>query len=177
MSEQRNDLLKVNRLKAGGIRPGARNLKLEPSAKLDGEDCYVVSGKHLEAEQVKLWISKQDYLIRQRISSSGSAADVAAEAQQMTDEQLEQALEEMGFPSTPEERAKTREHFKKDAEAMERMKMSGRSDEEHYTGISSPELKPSDFEFKPPDDKLPEAAGVQPWPYPSVLQKAPSTTK
>jgi hypothetical protein len=147
-------------------------LKLEPSAKLDGEDCYVIRGSALEAIRVTLWISRQDYLIRQYINSGGSAADVAAEAQQMTDQQLEQALKEMGLPSTPEDRAKTREQMKKDAEAMERMKMSGWSDEEHYTGISSPELKPADFEFKLPEDSV-----VQPCPYPSLLQKAPSTAK
>ena len=100
-------------------------LKFEPSAKLDGEDCYVIRGRTLEATRVALWISKQAYLIRQRIVSSETAADVAAEAQQMTDGQLEQALKEMGYPSTPEERAKAREQMKNDAEAMERMKILG----------------------------------------------------
>jgi HPt (histidine-containing phosphotransfer) domain-containing protein len=137
--------------------------ELEQSAKLAGEDCYVVSGRQLGTVQVTLWISQQDYLIRQCITSMGSAAAVAAEAQQMTDQQLEQALKEMGLPSTSEDRAKMRESMKNLAEAAETMKASSSRTCEHYTGISSPELKPADFVFKIPEDCM-----VVPWPPPGL---------
>ncbi len=73
--------------------------------KIDGDDCYIISGK-LANMKHKLWISKQTFLIRQK-QHIFNGEEIKPPS--LSDEDIKTSLKAMGKDTNPEEIAKMRE--------------------------------------------------------------------
>ncbi len=124
-----------------------KNPKIEKTEKIGDEDCYVLSGPSAISKKETFWISKTSYLIRKRYQSFEPPEE------EMTDEQLEEAIKGMGQEVTEESKKNKREWIENSRTTLKVMKMKG-SFTELYTNASSPELNKSDFKFALPEDSV-----------------------
>ncbi len=134
----------------GQLTPFSRlkDLQIENTETVEGEDCYVISGSSAISKKEILWISKESHLIRKYSRSLETPGGDAA-IPEMTDEQLEAGIKSLGQEVTEETKKNMREMMEKSRSMIKTMKMKGTSTELHAT-VSSPELNETDFQFSPP---------------------------
>lgn len=132
-----------------------KDAKIQTSEKVAGEDCYVISGPSEISKEETFWISKTSYLIRQyRRSFESPEKDAeAAEAAEVTDEQLEEALKAMGMDVTEASKQNMKEMMDKSSKMLENSDLKGFTTELHAS-ISSPELNKDDFTFALPNGTI-----------------------
>ena len=123
--------------------------KIEKIEKLDGEECYVVSGSSPISRKETFWISTRRLLILQFSRSLEPPAGRPAQ-QDLTDKELDEAIKGLGQEPTPEARATMKEILKQGQETLKNAKIKGTSCE-HHLKISSPQLSQADFQFKVPE--------------------------
>jgi hypothetical protein len=124
------------------------NPALQGIEKVGNEDCYVISGGSSVSKNETVWISRSKYLIR-KYSRSFDASS-GAKVPELTDEQLDTTIKNMGLADTPEARQNLKDQMKMAKNLFKDSKMHG-SFTETYDDISSPELKKEDFKFQLPD--------------------------
>lgn len=125
--------------------------KMEKIEKLDGEDCYVISGSSVISKKETLWISTKRFLILQwSRSHERPEGQVDVPEPEMTDQQLDEMLRMTGKKPTTESRAKMRDMMNRAREATKNVTIKGVSCERH-SRITTPELKTAEFEFKVPE--------------------------
>lgn len=123
--------------------------KIEKTAKVGEEDCYVISGASTISKMETFWISKSRYVIM-KYSRSLEPPDGGLAMPQMTDEELEEAIKGMGQEVTRESKQRMREMMKRSTDVLKAGKMKGSSTELHAE-ISSPELSKIVFQFALPE--------------------------
>lgn len=86
------------------------NLKLVRTEQVEGETCYVVEGAFAASAKQTLWISTKRQLIIQASHTLERPKDAKpVEIPEMTDEEIEQSLKEMGTEVTEESKKRVRE--------------------------------------------------------------------
>jgi peroxiredoxin/tetratricopeptide (TPR) repeat protein len=133
-----------------------KNPKIEKTEKIGDEDCYVLSGPSATSKKETFWISKTSYLIRKHYISLEPPGG-GSRVPEITDEQLEKSIKDMGQEVTEESKKNMRESIK-GSPMFKLMNMKGFSTELH-TNISSPELSKSDFKFALPEDSVLKDSG------------------
>ena len=123
--------------------------KIERTEKVEGEDCYLISGASTVSKKEAFWISKSTYLIL-KYRRSFEPPEGGRQMPEMTDEQLEEAIKGMGQEVTKESKKKMREVMAKSRTMLKTVKMKG-SSTELQANVSSPELNNSDFAFALPE--------------------------
>jgi len=123
--------------------------KIEKTEKIGDEDCYVISGSSVMSKKETLWISKSRNLIM-KYSRSLETPEKETEVPEMTDEQLEMAIEAMGQDVTEESKENMRKMMNSAKEMVKNIELKGSITESHNE-ISSPELDKSDFQYTPPE--------------------------
>jgi outer membrane lipoprotein-sorting protein len=124
------------------------NPQIEGGELVDGDDCYIISGSSTVSKKETFWISKTAHLIR-KYSRSLEAPEGGVKLPQMTDQQLDESIKAMGQQVTDATRQQMRDSMKKAQESLKTANLKGSSTEVHLK-INSPDLKDSDFDFKPP---------------------------
>ena len=120
----------------------------EADAEVDGEACYVVAGSSVISKREVLFVSKADFLIRRYDFSYEPPAAGRPVAPEMTDEQLDEALEAMGQELTDEARDRMREMMKTAMNAKTQ-EIKGGSVQIHRK-VSTTEVDAAEFKFVPP---------------------------
>ena len=126
------------------------DLKLAGTEKIEGEECYIISGTWVALRYV-LWVSTKRYLIiRQR--SSYESPQGAIEIPEMTDQQIEEGLRSMGQEVTKERIEAQRRIMMRAREASKSADLKRRSTVTGttYLNISFAEFSQKEFDFKPP---------------------------
>ncbi|NOY42390.1 MAG: DUF2092 domain-containing protein [Planctomycetes bacterium] len=126
-----------------------KNLKVEKTEVIEGEDCYVLTGSSEISAKETLWISKTSYLIRKYYRSLESP-EGGIVIPELSDEEIEEALEGMGQDVTEEGKRNLKEMMEKSRTMLVTEKLEGSSTELH-ANVSSPELDKSDLEFAVPE--------------------------
>lgn len=128
--------------------------KLEKVERIEGEDCYVISGASAISKKETFWISKSEYLIMKCCRSLELSERAMDEIDEMTDEELEETIKAMGQPvkeaSTGESKQKIRDLMGGSEATPGDSKMKASFTEVHKK-IASPELTKKDFTFTPPE--------------------------
>jgi hypothetical protein len=106
-----------------------KDLKVEKSEKIGGEDCYVISGTSLLTEREVLWVSKMTYMIKKYFWDP-DRLKVIQQNPTLTDERKEFKIK------------KYKEGYLLDLAP----------EFEIYTEISSPELREDDFNYTVPEN-------------------------
>jgi hypothetical protein len=122
--------------------------KLERMEEIGKEACFVISGASAISKKEAFWISKKSYLIKKYVRSLEAPAG-GRQMPDMTDEQLDEALKDMGQQVTKENRQKMREMIKIPRDVLKTKQMKGSSAEVHVKS-SSPKLKTKEFQFALP---------------------------
>jgi hypothetical protein len=134
-------------------KPGAaihlRDPKIEQIEKLDGEECYVITGSSPGIKKETFWISTKRFLILQ-FWRSFEPTEGGPDVSELTDQELDEALKGMGQEATPEARTKMKEMMKQSQKTIKNATIKGSSCE-HHLKISSTDLNMADFEFKVPE--------------------------
>jgi hypothetical protein len=120
--------------------------KLEDAEKVDGVECYVVSGASRESKKETVWIAKDSHLI---VKYSRSLEQPEGKIE-LTDEEAERMLKQMGQEATDENKAKVREMANRMRDAMRQMNVKGTLTETH-ADVASPKLKKEDFKYELPE--------------------------
>ena len=120
----------------------------EADAEVEGEACYVVAGSSVVSKREVLFVSKADFLIRRYEYSYEPPAAGRPVAPEMTDEQLDEALEAMGQELTDASRERMREMMKT-AMGAETPEIKGGS-VQIQRDVSTAEVDAAEFEFVPP---------------------------
>jgi len=123
--------------------------KLDGTEKVNGVECYVISGSSSASKKETLWIAKDGHVVVKHCRSL-EPPEGKLEMPEATDEQLEEALKRMGREVTDENKGQMREMMSRVRETMKGMKIKGTMTEVH-TGIGSPKLKEEDFEYELPE--------------------------
>ena len=123
--------------------------QIEMTEKVEGEDCYVISGSSSISKKEAFWVSKTSYLIKKYYRSLEPPEGGVA-IPKMTDEQLEEVIKGMGQEVTEESKKNIAEMMERSRTMLKTMKMTGSSTELH-TNVSSPELNKNDFKFALPE--------------------------
>jgi len=126
--------------------------KIETAEKIDGEECYVISGASFISQKETLWVSKSKHFLV-KYSRSLTPPDGGFKVPEMSDKQIEEAIRSLGLEVTEENKKNMREKMEESRKRMKNMKISGTSTE-IYSKISTPELKKEDFTFTPPKDAV-----------------------
>jgi len=121
---------------------------LEKIEKIEGGECYVISGSSTISKKETFWISKTRHLLV-KYCRSFEPPEGGIIIPEMTDEQLEEAIKAMGQKVTEESKEKMRNMMKMSEDTMKATKLKGTSTELHVK-ISTPELSKKDFEFTVP---------------------------
>ena len=126
--------------------------KIETTEKIDGEECYVISGSSLLSPKETFWISKSRQLIL-KCSRSLAPPEGGLKTPELTEKQFEEAIRGMGLAVTEENKKSMRERMAQSMKLLRTMKIRGTSTEVQRN-ISSPQLKKEDFAFTPPKDAV-----------------------
>lgn len=124
--------------------------KIEAAEKVEGEDCYVISGTSLISKKETWWISKSKHLIV-KYSRSLAPPEGGMKMPEFTDEQLEASIKSMGMKVTEESKKNMKEMMARSRDVFKNMKINGTSTEIQVK-ISSPDLSKKDFQYAPPKD-------------------------
>ncbi len=137
-----------------GVAPfsGLRESVIEKMEKVEGEECYVISGISATSRKETFWISKSSHLILKYSHSLDTSAEDTP-LPDSTDEELDEALKAMGQEPTEATRKSMRELMSSSQALFKNVKITGTSTETH-TNISSPVLSHMDFQFVPPNDAV-----------------------
>jgi hypothetical protein len=139
-------------LSASGSQPDPlsriQKTQIERTETFDGDPCYVISGPSTISKRETYWISKKSHLIR-KYSRSLEVPD-GAEMPEMSDAELEQAIEGLGEKVNEESKTKMRKMMAGARERIKAMNLKGTSTE-IYSSVSSPELDQDDFQYTPPE--------------------------
>jgi len=125
-----------------------KNLEIEKSEAIGGEDCYVISGSSDVSKKETIWISKSRSLILKYERSLASPAGGRV-IPDLSDADLEKAIRAMGQTVTDESKKQMRDMMQNAKNTLKNSDMSGLSTETHVD-ISSPNLTENDFHFAPP---------------------------
>jgi hypothetical protein len=128
------------------------NPQIEAGERIDGDDCYVISGSSTVSKNESFWISKATYMIKKYSRSLDPPAG-GFKITQMTDQQLDDAIKASGQEVTDATRQQMRDMIKKADQNMQTANLSGSSTEVQLK-ISSPDLKDADFAFNVPPDAV-----------------------
>lgn len=126
--------------------------KLTGSQKVEGEDCYVITGSSTISKTETFWIAKKAYLIR-KYSRSLERPEGGAKMPKMTDQQLEEAIKAMGQEVTEDRKEAMKKMMKQAEDSLKTAKLKGVSTELHAK-INAPKLKERDFAFTLPVDAV-----------------------
>ena len=121
--------------------------KVEGIGKINGEDCYVISGSSRFSKSIKYWISKSRFLILKHIRSLEYPAEKSKNI--ITDKEFDDILKKEGKVLSENLRSKLRESLKE----SENLHFKGVVTE-IYSNISSPKLESKDFHFQLPQGTL-----------------------
>jgi hypothetical protein len=138
--------------------------KLGGSERVEGEDCYVITGSTTTSKAETFWISKKTYLIRKH-SHSLEPPEGGAKRPKMTDQELEEAIKAMGQEVTEERKEALRKIMQQTRDYRKAAKPKGLWTE-LYTKIDAPKLKEADFVFAVPVGVL-----LKESPYEGILDK------
>jgi beta-lactamase regulating signal transducer with metallopeptidase domain len=122
--------------------------EIEQIEKIDGEDCYVISGASIISTKETWWISKSKHFIV-KYSRSLSRPEGGMKMPEQTDEQLEESLKRMGVKVTEESKKHMRDMLNRSRDVLNNNKLNGTSTEMQVK-ISSPDLSKKDFQYAPP---------------------------
>lgn len=125
-----------------------KDVKLVASEKIEGDDCYVLSGSSDVSKEESFWISKSNFLIRQ-YRHSLEAPEGGRGISEMDDAQLEESIKALGREVTKESKQEMKRLIEQSEELFAMTKIKGTSTE-IYREVSSPMLKREDFEFDLP---------------------------
>ncbi len=125
---------------------------MENTEKINGEECYVISGTSAMSKKETYWISKSTHFLM-KYSRSLAPPEGGLKVPEMSDAQLDQSVRGMGLEVTEENRKKVRQMMTRSRDLMKNMKLRGTSTE-LYTKISTPKLRKDDFLFVPPKDAV-----------------------
>jgi antitoxin component YwqK of YwqJK toxin-antitoxin module len=114
------------------------NPKIEGEQKINGENCYVISGTSKYSDSERLWISKSRFIIVKYSQSFDLAKGI-----KLTDKEIERIIKHMGKKSAEDFKKQIREDLNKSQQ------IQGVSTQ-IYNDISFPELNTKDFKFKLP---------------------------
>ncbi|MEW6306786.1 MAG: hypothetical protein AB1705_25250 [Verrucomicrobiota bacterium] len=117
-----------------------------PDESIENEACYVVEGWVAGSMQMRLWITKNGHLLKQRRHILGNTI----QAPPMTDNDIRQSLKAMNQEATPEAIQQMRKTME-NAMAMA-SQLKGSMTETHSDIRINQSLTPADLEFKPPPD-------------------------
>jgi len=143
-----------------------RNRKIMESVKIDGTDCFVLTGDAIVSKEIKIWIDKKTYLIRKVYASHEPSKDYKPETMfpSFTREEAKEILEEEGVNVTDEaitKLIKDNEEFKKefiDLTSKHSSKNAGGGRTIFYKNINIKfSSDKNDFSFKIPHDSKEEA--------------------
>ena len=126
--------------------------QIEMTQKVGEEDCYVISGPSSVSKKEAFWVSKTDYVIKKYYRSL-EIPEGGTLIPEMTDEQLEEAINAMGEEVTEESKKNMSEMMESSRTMLKTMKMKGSSVELH-TNVSSPQLDKRDFTFALPEGTI-----------------------
>ncbi len=126
-----------------------KNPQIGKNEEVGEEDCYVISGPSVISKKETFWISTSRHVIKKYYRSL-EPPEGGLQMPEMTDEQLEEAIEQMGEEVTEESKRNLRETIERSTTALKNQKMKGSLVELHEQ-ISSPELDKSDFTFSLPE--------------------------
>jgi len=126
-----------------------KNVQIEKSETLDGEDCYVISGSSTVSKKETFWVSKSSHLIRQ-YSRSLEPPKGGALIPEMTDKQIEESIKALGQKVTEKRKAEMKQMMERMRTQMKTMNLKGLSMETH-SNIASPNLADADFQYSPPE--------------------------
>lgn len=116
------------------------NPQIEGSEKIDGDDCYKISGHSTYYQTETFWISKSTYLIRKYRHS----LEKSPTAPRMSEQEIDESVKAMG-PATDEDKKQMKSALQNALKA--KLKSFFTQVQLH---ITAPQLQPSDFAFKPP---------------------------
>ncbi len=121
---------------------------------LNGQDCYVLSGASNVSVDNKFWISKDNFLIVKFYDSHQKPDGYYDEKpEEITDEQIEDILKQLGLEVTESNIAKIRKNRERPLSLDNDTKEIGYSCETH-NNVSISELNDSDFKFNLPEDAV-----------------------
>jgi outer membrane lipoprotein-sorting protein len=123
--------------------------KIETSEIIGDEECYVIHGASTISKKETFWISKSRFLVM-KYRRSLEPPDGGVTIPEMTDQQVAEALQGLGQEVTDESMKKMRSMMEKSKTLFENAQMKGFMTELHEN-ISSPELKPENFQFTIPE--------------------------
>jgi outer membrane lipoprotein-sorting protein len=126
--------------------------KLEESAQVEMDDCYVISGRSASSKKETYWISKKTFLIRRYVRSL-EPPEGGIKMPKMNDEQLETSIKAMGQEPTEERKLAMKKMMEHAEGMMKQMNVKGTSTETH-SNITAPKLSAEDFVFKVPADAV-----------------------
>lgn len=135
------------------------NLEWQGMEKVGSKNCYVISAEAGKGSampgRLVFWITKSDYWIAKYFFMSETSS---RENLEITDQQIEEDFPTFfgakGPGHTPEDKQKMKEDIRKIRGRAGKAGKTKISYTETYTQISSPDLTPSDFQFKPPADAV-----------------------
>jgi hypothetical protein len=134
---------------AGRLLDRVADPELDGPEPINGEECHVVKGMTPGIGRIKLWISQERGLILRLQRWFDAVAD--DEPEELSDEDMKEALEAMGLENTPENRARIKNLSAAGREAAKGAGAKSYSFVETHTDISSPDLQPEDFRFTVPE--------------------------
>ena len=124
--------------------------RIDTTEKVGEEDCYVIRGASAISSEETFWISTSRNLVV-KYSRSLTPPEGGVAVPEMTEEQLEKTINDMGGPQiTEESKQKMREVMKRSKNVLNTAQLKGSVTELH-TGISSPEMTAKDFQFAVPE--------------------------
>jgi hypothetical protein len=129
-----------------------KNLAIEKSEPIRGEDCYVLTGSSDASKKETFWISKSSsFILKYERSLEPPAGGVVIP--NISEEDLEKSLSAMGKPVTEESKKQMREMLQTAQTNLQNSGLRGSSIETHID-ISSPNMTPNDFHFTLPQGAI-----------------------
>ena len=145
-----------------------KDLKLEKSEKCNDEDCYVVSGRMPVGQKETLWIAKSNYPIL-KLEHSTDSPDKKIDMPEFTEEQLTEAIKEMGQTVNDKSKQQLRSMMDLAKQTMTNVRIKTLSIEVHKN-ISAPKVESKDFECVLPKDVVVDSSLLD-FPFPTEFLK------
>ncbi len=122
---------------------GIKDIKLESSEKVDGDDCYVIGGNQI-GQQMTFWISKKNFLI---LKERRVMIPEDLKMPEISDADCEKGLKATGQEVTKENVESMRKNMDN---LRNKMKKQTMKTTEKYEDINTPALTEKDFNFEVP---------------------------
>ncbi len=141
-----------------------KDAQLAGTEKLGDQECYVVKGHDMPGEQSTLWISAARHVLLKKVIR-WDLQDIE-DSQPMTDEEIDEFLEETGQEVTPERRAQVRRTVDDAGDMMKEAQGTLTQTVRYATVKVNPELAVEDLRYK-----LPEGARLDENPFGGLMNQ------